>query len=140
MNVGLAPLHNLGQLLPVIHLLKGQILHRRAGDDHTVEFPVFQLIEGLIEGQQMLLRGILGPMAGHHHQLQMHLQGGVAQNSAQLGLGDDFCGHQVQQHNFQRADMLGLGPGLLHDENILVFQGLRRREIVGYLNWHAVSS
>ena len=36
--------------------------------------------------------------------------------------------------------MLGLSPGLLHDENVLFFQGLRRREIVGYLNWHAVSS
>ena len=88
----------------------------------------------------MLLRGILGPMAGYHHQLQMNLQGGIAQDPAQLGLGDDLRGHQVQQHNFQRADMLGLGPGLLHDENVLVFQGLRRREIVGYLNWHAVSS
>ena len=138
--MGLAPLHNLSQLLPVIHLLKGQVFHRCAGDDHAVEFPILQLIEGLVEGQQMLLRRILGSVAGHHHQLQMHLQGGVAQNPAQLGLCDDFCGHQVQQHDFQRPDMLGLGPGLLHDENVLFFQGLRRREIVGYLNWHAVSS
>ena len=140
MDVGLAPLHNLGQLLPVVHLLKGQILHRRAGDDHAVEFPILQLVEGLVEGQQMFLRRILGPMAGYHHQLQMHLQGGVAQNPAQLGLGDDFCRHQVQQHNFQRADMLCFCPGSVHNENILVFQGLRRREIIGYLNRHAVSS
>ena len=36
----LAPLHDPGQLLPVVHLFKGQIFYRRAGDHHTVKLPV----------------------------------------------------------------------------------------------------
>ena len=55
MNIGLAPLHDLAKLIPVVHILKFQLFHRCAGNDHAVKFPVLQLIEALIKGQHMLL-------------------------------------------------------------------------------------
>ena len=58
MNMGLTPLHNLAQLMPIIHILKFHMFHRSTGDDHTIEFSVLQLIKGLIKRQQMLFRCI----------------------------------------------------------------------------------
>ncbi len=39
-DVGFAPLHDPAQLLPVVHLFKGQLLHGSPSDDHSVEFPM----------------------------------------------------------------------------------------------------
>ena len=136
MDVGLAPLHDPAKLLPVIHILEIKVLHRRAGDDHAVEFTVLQFIKGFVEGQQMLFGGILGFMSGNHHQLQMDLQRRITQNTAQLGFRDDFCRHQVQQHDLQRTNMLGLCPGLFHNENVFVLKNTGSRQIIGYLNGH----
>ena len=66
----------------------------------------------------------------------MHLQGRVAKHSAQLGFRDDFGGHQIQQHDFQRTDVLGLCPGLLHDEYIFFLEHFRCRKVIGNLNRH----
>ena len=44
-HMGLAPLHDPGQLLPVIDLLKLHQLHRCAGDDHSVEMFLLDLRE-----------------------------------------------------------------------------------------------
>ena len=96
-HMGLAPLHDFAQLRPVVHLFKGQLLHRGSGDDHAIEFPVLHFVKGLVKGQQMLLGGVLGSVGGGVDQLQMDLQGRIAQKSAELGFRDDFAGHQVQQ-------------------------------------------
>ena len=88
----------------------------------------------------MLLGGILGAVGGDHHQLQMHLQRRVAQQTAELGLRDDLRGHEIQQHDLQRADVLGLCPGLSHDENVFLLQNARCRQVVGNLNGHTLSS
>ena len=140
MDVGFAPLHDLAQFRPVVHIFKGHLLHRRAGDHHAVEFPILQFVEGFIEIQQMLLRGIFGAVGGDHHQLQMHLQGRIAEQTAELGLRDDFRWHEIQQHDFQRADVLGLCPGLSHNENVFLLQNARCRQVVGNLNGHTLSS
>ena len=48
-HMGHAPIHDGAQLFPVVHLLKGHVLHRSACDDHTVEAFVPKLVEGFIE-------------------------------------------------------------------------------------------
>ncbi len=58
MDIGLAPGHDPAQLRPVVHFLKGHLLHRRSGDDHAIKLPVLQFIKGFVEGQKMLLGGI----------------------------------------------------------------------------------
>ena len=140
MDIGLAPLHDPAQLRPVVHRFKLHQLHRCAGDDHAVEFAILQLIEGLVEGQKMLRGHILGLVGGHLHELQMHLQRGVAQESGELGLRNDLGGHQIQHHDLKRSDLLGFCPGLVHDEDIFFFQGLRGREVIGDLNGHIAAS
>ena len=59
MDIGLAPLHDPAQFIPVVHFLKRHLLHRRAGNDHAVKLPVLQFIKGLVKGKQMFLGNIL---------------------------------------------------------------------------------
>ena len=64
-DVFVRPVHDLAQLVPVIDLLKGNLLHRRTGDDQPVEVVVFYLVKGLVEGRQMVRRGVFGGMGRH---------------------------------------------------------------------------
>ena len=86
----------------------------------------------------MFLRGVFRLVGGKHHQFQMHLQGGIAQNPAQLGLRYDFGGHQIQQNDFQGADLLTQGSVLRHHEDVFILQDLGSRQIVWNLNWHSI--
>ena len=49
MNMGLAPLHNLAKLRPVVHIFKCHQFHRRAGNHHTVKLSMLQILKALIE-------------------------------------------------------------------------------------------
>ena len=99
MGVGLAPLHDLAQLGPIVHLFEVHQLHRRTGDDHTVKGAVLHLIKGLVKGQHMLLGGVFGHVSGGGDQLQLDLQGRVAEQARELGLSLDLFGHQIQKQN-----------------------------------------
>ena len=63
-DVLLAPLHDLAQLVPVFHVAEVQVFDRCAGDNHAVIGAVFDLVEGAIEGAQMILVDVLGDVAG----------------------------------------------------------------------------
>ena len=134
--MGLAPLHDFAQFLPVVHVLKRHLLHRRTGDDHAVKFPVFQLLKALVKGQKMLLGHILGLVGRGMHQLQIYLKGSIAQKTAQLSLGDDLGGHQIQQNDLQGTDILGRSPAGFHDKYIFLGQRFRGRQVIGDLNGH----
>lgn len=62
-NVSLAPLHYLDELLPILDLLEGHMLNRCAGDDKAVVIIVLYVVEYLIKRQKMLLGDVLGLMA-----------------------------------------------------------------------------
>lgn len=126
----LGPLHDLQQLIPVVHLVKVQILHRGAGDDHPVEVPVLYRLEGGVEGLQMILVRVLGLVAGRPQQLHLNLKRRVGQLSEQLGLGDDLGGHQIENQDAQGADVLMNGAVFRHDENVFTVQhGTGRKRI-----------
>ena len=95
---------------------------------------MLELIEALIEAKKMLLGGIFGLVGAGMHQLQMYLQGGVAQQSGKLGFRCNLGGHQVQQNDLQGTDILGNRPVLGHYKNILLLQDIHCRKIVGNLN------
>ena len=118
-DVALGPLHDSAQLLPVLHLLEGQVLHRRAGDDHAVVVVLPHVVKVAVEGQHVLLGRILGYMVPGGDELQLHLQGGVAQQAAELGFRGDLGGHQVQQQNFQRPDILGVMTKMFSSFSVL---------------------
>ncbi len=117
-DIRLAEVHDLAQLRPVIHLLKVHGLNRCAGDDHPVVAVILHLVEGLIKRLQMGCSDMGGGVAGRLQQGHMDLQGGVRQQTGNLGLGGDLGGHQVQDQDLQRADVLGSGPLPVHDEDI----------------------
>ena len=114
-------------------------LHRRAGDDETVEGAAADLAKGFVEGQHVGLGGVLGHMTPGGDQLQFDLQGGVAKDPGQLGLRVHLGGHQVQQEDLEGADVLGDGPGLRHDEDVLPPQDPGGGQLVGDFDGHITS-
>ena len=138
--MGFRPLEDLAQLLPVIDLLEGQLLHWSAGDDHAVVGVVLDLVKGLVEGEHVLGGGVLADVRGHHQQIHLHLQGGIAQQAGQLGLGGDLGGHEVEQQDLQRTDILGDGAVRRHDEDVLASQLRGGGQVVGNLDGHGSST
>ena len=105
-DVFLAPLHDLTQLVPVFHIAEVQVFDRGAGDDHAVVGAILHLVKGAVEGAQMILVDVLGDVAGGLQQLHLHLEGGVGELAHELGLGDDLGGHEVEDEQLQRTDVL----------------------------------
>ena len=119
-HMGLGPLHNLTDLVPVIHLFIRQMLHRRPGDNHPVIMFVLDLPEGGVEGFQVRQGSILGNMGRHMHQLNIHLQGGITEQPENLGFRLNLLGHNIENQDLQRTDVLLLCPVMGHDEDILI--------------------
>ena len=73
-HVCLCPLHDPAKLLPVVHLFKRQVFHRRAGDNHSVILFVAEVIKGVVEVYKMLLRRVFGLVGVGFHQIHLDLQ------------------------------------------------------------------
>ena len=123
-DVRLAEIHDLAQFRPVVHLLKVHGLHRGTGDDHAVVAVVLHLVKGLVECIQMGGRHMGGGVAGRLQQGHMHLQRRVGQQTGDLGLGGDLGGHQVQDQDLQRADVLCQCPLPVHDKDVFFIKGI----------------
>ena len=96
-NVRLAPFHDCAQFLPIGDLLKRQLFHRCAGDDHAVVAAVFDLVKGLVELYQVLRRGVCRLIAGRIQEVDLDLQRRIAQQPEKLGFGNDLGWHQIEQ-------------------------------------------
>ena len=79
----------------------------------------------------MCCRNVGRRMAGRLQQGHVHLQRGICQQTGDLGLGGDLGGHQVQDQDLQRADVLGKGALTMHDEDIFVVEGIVSRQGLG---------
>ena len=82
-------------LVTICHLLKLHLLDGRTCDNQTIPILLLYLVEGFIEGKQMILRCVFGFVASGMNQLQLNLQGGIAQETGKLCFGIDFCRHEV---------------------------------------------
>jgi len=94
-DMGFAPFHDFHQLVPIFHLFKFHLFDGRACDNQTIPILLLYLVEGFIEGKQMILRCVFGFVASGMNQLQLNLQGGIAQETGKLCFGIDFCRHEV---------------------------------------------
>ena len=94
-DMGFAPFHDFHQLVPIFHLFKLHLFDGRACDNQTIPILLLYLVEGFIEGKQMILWCVFGFVASGMNQLQLNLQGGIAQETGKLCFGIDFCRHEV---------------------------------------------
>ena len=101
---------------------------------------VFDLVERGIERVEVLLRDVLRRVAGCLQQADLDLQGRVRKLAQDLRLGDDLGGHEVEQHQLQRADVLMDGSVLRHHEDVLTFEDVGGGQCVGYLDGHGETS
>ena len=138
--MGLSPVKYLADFLPVVNLLKANVLHRRAGHYHSVIFSVTNIVQRRIEFVQVAGRGVQGHMALHIHKGHVHLQGRVRQRPQQLQLRVLLYGHIVQNQQLQGTYVLMHSPAFVHDKYIFVFQNLLRRQIALCSDRHILSS
>jgi hypothetical protein len=61
-------------------------------------------------------------MALKLHETDVNLQGSVGQQTDEVGLGGYLQRHEVENDNTQRTDVLGMGPGIVHHEDVLAFE------------------
>lgn len=94
-DVRLAPLHNVAELIPVVHLMEIQIFHGSSGDDHAVKILRAHLGEGRIKGVQMAAVGVMTHITGGSQQLDLNLERCVGELTQELRFGHNFCRHQV---------------------------------------------
>ena len=99
MNIRPRPFKNLGQFLPIGHVFERQRFDRRASNNETIKFAMFDRVPVLIKADQMLLAGILRRMPADHDQSHFDLQRAGANQTRDLRLSANFVRHQVEQAN-----------------------------------------
>jgi hypothetical protein len=112
------------------------MLNGRACDDQTIELFMLHFFEGTIKRVQVLAGRILRLMTPHSQQADVRLQRRVAQQPQQLRFRGLLDGHEVQDCDLERPDVLVESPILFHHENLLSLQYLFRWKIVRYFDWH----
>jgi hypothetical protein len=76
----------------------------------------------------------------HPHQRQLDLQRRRAQQARQLRLRADLVGHQVEQPDAQRPDILPDGVGLAHHVDAFGLERGSGGQVVRDLDRHVASS
>ena len=115
------PLQNVGDFRPERLLLDAIFQCVDPGDDKAVELPAPNFAERAVEFADMVSRGVLRmpPLRDAAHvgvrrdEGEVNLQHGVAEPEGELALRRDLIGHQVDDGDLQRADVLLLGAALV---------------------------
>ena len=136
MDMGFGPLHDRAQLVPIVHLAEIQVFHGSAGDDQTVVAFLPHLLEGSIEGIQMIAVCVLGTIACGLQQLYLNLKGRVGEFAQDLRLGHDLGGHQIQNQDIQGTDVLMHSAIFCHNKDVLTLQNCGGGQRVGNTNGH----
>ena len=136
MDMALRPVEHLRKLVPIGHLLEGQVFDRGAGDDEPVELFLAHLGKGAVELGHMLGGGVARLVRGHADQRQLDLQRRGADQPRELVLGLDLLGHQVQQADAQRPDILPRRLIVRHDHDPLAGEDVIGGERGGQLDRH----
>ena len=123
-NMQLAPVHNRLVLLPVVDALEGEVLNRGAGNDEAIIVLVHKMVERVVELHQVVRRHVLGLMRRHAHEVTVHLNGRLGNESQDLGFGFNFGGHEVKNGNFEWSNLLVACDLVLKREDALLMQNL----------------
>ena len=92
-HMGLWPVHDLGNFLPVINLFKLHLLHRCSCNDHSIKLLIFQFRKSLIKFVQMTPGSIFRLMGLNCHKAYINLQRSIGKRAKKLKLGFLFQWH-----------------------------------------------
>ena len=126
MHVGLGPVHNLCQLVPIRHIAEIKVFNWRTGDDQPVKFLILDLLEGAVEFFHVVGRCIARLVSGHADQRQFNLKRRRTDQAGKLVLCLNFFGHQIEDTNPHWADVLKITGSVAHHHHTLA-----REHIVG---------
>ncbi len=129
------PIHDFAELVPVVHVLKGHLLDGRAGDDEAVVVVDLEGLEGVVELHQVV-GGVRGLVGGDAHEVHAHLQRRLGDEAQDLRLGLDLGGHEVEQADVERANLLLAGHVFLKREDALLLQNALGGQAVGNVDGH----
>ena len=120
-----------------MNLFERHLLDRRAGDDEAVEFVGLDVVEIAIELVQIDSGGIFGGVTFGGEENGFDLDGRVAEQPEELRFRGFLGGHQVEDGDVQRANVLRQSAALIHDEDVFLGQNRRGGEAVGDVYGHA---
>ena len=92
-HMGLGPVHDLGNFLPVINLFKLHLLYRCSCNDHSIKLLIFQFRKSLIKFVQMTPGSVFRLMGLHCHKAYVNLQRSIGKRAKKLKLGFLFQWH-----------------------------------------------
>ena len=135
-HMGPGPIQDGLELVPIVHLFERQVLHRRTGDHESVVIVVAERVKRLVELDQMVGADVGGLVRGGLHEVDLHLQRGLGDQAEQLGLRLDLLGHEVEDHQLERADTLTFRLGFLQREDAFRIEYGSGRQAAGDLDRH----
>lgn len=86
------PVEDAFELFPIIHFVKIELFHGRAGNDHAVKTFVFDVLEGLIESIEMVARDVPAAVRGGLKQRELYLQRRISKEPRNLRFRCDLVG------------------------------------------------
>ena len=89
------------------------------------KYPTEQKVFGVF--RHRALRPELPIFRGFDDEFYLHLQRCVRENADEVGLGRNLDGHEVEDRDAERADILSARPRRVHHEYILLLQQFYRR-------------
>ena len=130
LDIGLSPVINFLQLVPIGHVFELKQLDGRTRDDQTVEFFLSHLFPVPIESDHVIVGRVFRGVLGDLDQAQLHLQRRCADETGKLRFGPDLVRHQVEKPDAERPNILAVGGIFRHQHDTLFLKGEARGQII----------
>ena len=105
-NPAVRPVHNFFQFVPIVDLLKFEVFHGSAGNNHSVITVAAEFVECFIKFQQMIAADMRARMSSGAHKINVKLKRRLGKKPQKLSFRLDFFRHQIQNYQPQRANLL----------------------------------
>src|SRR5215212_6433945 len=131
MNVGLCPVENAPELVPICDALEFEQFDGRTGDNETIELIIPYAFPIPIEGQHVLGRRVLWRVRGDLDEGHLDLKRGSPDKPGELRLSPDLVRHQIKEADPERPYILTDGNFLRHDHHAFALERRARWKIIG---------